>query len=86
MITCLIDDETPKINKIFSRWAELIQGVPQGSVVGPLLFSICLDDLFYLVESTGVCNFTGDTNVFACNKDLKTLISRLELDSHFIAI
>ena len=71
-----------KINKSFSSWAELVQGVPQGSVLGPLLFNIYLNDLFYLAESTEVCNFADDTTFFACDKDLKTLISRLEHDSH----
>ena len=74
--------QRPKINKSFSSWAELVQGVPQGSVLGPLLFNIYLNDLFYLAESTEVCNFADDTTFFACDKDLKTLISRLEHDSH----
>lgn len=65
------------MTKGFSSWAELIQGVHQGSVMGPLLFNICLNDLFYLAETTEVYNFGNGTTFFACDEDLKTLISRL---------
>ena len=59
-----------------------MQGIRQGSVLDPLFFDIYLSSLFYLAESTDLCNFADDTTFFACDKDLKTLIGRFEHDSH----
>ena len=39
-------------NSSFSSWTELLLGLPQGSVIGTLLSNICVNDLFFLTEST----------------------------------
>jgi hypothetical protein len=56
-------------------------GVPQGSVLGPLLFNIFLNDLFWILEQTDVCNFADDTTLYACHMDLNTVLKTLEHDS-----
>ena len=49
-----------------------------GSLLGPLFFNIYLNDLFYLTESTEVCNFADDTTFLGCDENLTSLIKRLE--------
>ena len=70
-----------KLSTGFSKWTEILIGVPQGSALGSLLFNIYINDLFFLTEKTNVCNYAGDTKFYAFDSDLHYLISRLEYDS-----
>jgi hypothetical protein len=67
-----------KINSSFSDWKEIMCGVPQGSVLGPLLFNIYLNDLFYLFINTHPTNFADDTTLSACDVELEDLLHNLE--------
>ena len=69
-----------RIESLFSTWLEIVIGVPQGSILGPLLFNIFINDLFLILESTENCNFADDNTLYSCSNSLETVISDLEVD------
>ena len=48
-----------KIDTSYISWSELLVGVPQGSVVGPIIFNLFINDLFYIIK-TNICNYADD--------------------------
>ena len=70
-----------KIKQEFSSWSKLIKGVPQGSVLGPILFNVFINDLLFILTETDICNYADDTTPTACDANLNELLRRLEHDS-----
>ena len=60
---------------------EIILGVPQESILGPILFNVCINDLLLFIKETDICNFANDTTLYACGKDLDTISNKLELET-----
>ena len=55
------------VGSSYSKWSE---GVAQGSILGPLLFNIFINDILFFVENSEICNFVDDNTEYLCGKDL----------------
>ena len=67
-----------KVGSSFSNLLDLFHSVPQGSILGPLLFNINVCDLFLPEYSSEFTNFPDDTTLFECGKNYDVVINKLE--------
>ena len=70
-----------KINGVFSSWRELKRGVPQGSILGPLLFNIFINDIFYFVDKTKIANYADDNSTYTTQPNIRMLLNTLEKET-----
>ena len=67
-----------KINTDYSSWEEILFGLPQGSILGSLLFNIFLCDLFLIMNNFELASHADANTPYAVGNNIEELIVKLQ--------
>ena len=66
-----------KINQYYSTWEDILFGVTQGSILGPILFSIFISDIFLLVKDVNFASYADYNTIYQSGKTLDDVMNGL---------
>ena len=66
-----------KVGSFSSDWQDIFKGVPQGSILGPILFNVFLNDIFYFIKNSDLYNYADDNTLSYADYDINKVITTL---------
>ena len=69
------------ISRFYSSWQDILSGIPQGSIPGPLSFNIFLCDLFLITNNIDFASYADDNIPYTTNESAEKVIDKLEIEA-----
>ena len=74
------------MNNVHIIFQILLSGVPKRSILGPLIFKIFINDLFYFIKDAKLLNFANDNTIPTFSNSVDDLITDLQKEPENVIV
>ena len=78
LITRAAENKELKLGSTYGNWSEVFRGIPQGLILRLLLFNIFINDIFFFIEKSKICNFANCNTLYSYDRNLLCIKENLK--------